>query len=98
MALIIFSYNNSSCYNLAFVAFSSEISPCKEILREGIPNSSGIMASSLYTNENGVALVAIWTLVLYAPNAYGNCSCQFFLYLSHVLERMLLIVLFVTST
>jgi len=42
------------------------------ILKEGISISKGMIASSPYTREYGVALVAILSLVLYAHRAYGN--------------------------
>jgi len=59
-----FLSNFSNYYNLACLASSSKISPCKEILSEGISNSSVTMASSPYTNEKGVSLVAVRKLVL----------------------------------
>jgi len=59
MALILFSSNDSSYCNLTFLASSLDMSPCKEILREGISISSGTMASFPYTNENGVSPVIV---------------------------------------
>jgi len=95
MALILFSSSDPSCCNLAFLASSLDMSPYKEILRKGISNSSGKMDSSPYTIDNGVTPMVVRILVLYAHNAYGNYSCQSLLYLSYVLESILLSVLFV---